>query len=432
MRHLCTWARPWKANLALMALVLGTSALAQSPECRDLNGGSRDALLGQQAELQAAAAADPDPPATPEQARRRQQLVELAFQLACLRPDLQSDPLLTRSPSDPTLRYLQVPVFFATNRRLEAGSPPERAFGGESGDRLHWGSALVSIPTQREPGDMATPATWKLEFGADANRHFVLRQLTHFDGAPSFARAVKADAAAAGRRSILLFVHGYRVTFEEAALRAAQLAHDLGFRGVPMLFSWPSAGSLLGYARDEESVELAETHYASLLESLATLGFDDVYVLGHSMGTRLVTRVQRQRIETRRPLPPVRELMLAAADLNARLFTQDIAPILASQQPPRVTLYSSANDVALIASKILHRFPRVGDTRPEPVTFAPFETIDASATAPIARAFGHSYVFDSRAVLADMRMLLQQGLGAGVRPLLKRVPSQPVPHWRFP
>jgi hypothetical protein len=44
---------------------------------------------------------------------------------------------------------------------------------------------------------------------------------------------------------ILLYVHGYNNAFEDAALRAEQVADHAGFLGRAMVFSWPSAGSLL-------------------------------------------------------------------------------------------------------------------------------------------------------------------------------------------
>ena len=58
-------------------------------------------------------------------------------------------------------------------------------------------------------------------------------------------------------RDILVFVHGFNVTFEEAALRAAQIACNLQFPGTAAFFSWPSKGSPdpFSYSADGESVE---------------------------------------------------------------------------------------------------------------------------------------------------------------------------------
>ena len=46
-------------------------------------------------------------------------------------------------------------------------------------------------------------------------------------------------SAGAGRRDVLVYVHGFNQTFETAALDAARLSDGLKFRGDTMLFSWP-------------------------------------------------------------------------------------------------------------------------------------------------------------------------------------------------
>jgi esterase/lipase superfamily enzyme len=37
--------------------------------------------------------------------------------------------------------------------------------------------------------------------------------------------------------SLFVFIHGFGVSFEDAARRTAQLSYDLGFKGVPVLYS---------------------------------------------------------------------------------------------------------------------------------------------------------------------------------------------------
>ena len=59
-------------------------------------------------------------------------------------------------------------------------------------------------------------------------------------------------------KALLVYVHGYNMSFDETATRAAQLAYDLDFPGLPFFFSWPSAGKLLGYLRDADSARLSE------------------------------------------------------------------------------------------------------------------------------------------------------------------------------
>jgi len=60
------------------------------------------------------------------------------------------------------------------------------------------------------------------------------------------------------RPHALLFIHGYNVDFEGAAIRAAQIGCDLKVPGVTAFFSWPSRGSLVSYPADEATIEASE------------------------------------------------------------------------------------------------------------------------------------------------------------------------------
>jgi len=119
----------------------------------------------------------------------------------------------------------------------------------------------------------------------------------------------------------------------------------------------------------------------------------------------------------------LKALLLAAPDINADIFREQVAPGLASLTGTSRTIYASGNDVALEASSVLHDFPRVGLTRPHVLTYPGFETIDTTAAAPVLRGYGHSYVVDSPRVIRDMQALIFLTRGAQARGL----PRQGVP-----
>jgi esterase/lipase superfamily enzyme len=84
-----------------------------------------------------------------------------------------------------------------------------------------------------------------LEFRQIPSKHIVVLSVKPLDRvawSTSLRTAMKPWT-----REALVFVHGYNVTFETAARRTAQLAYDLNFRGVPLMYSWPSKGILAGY-----------------------------------------------------------------------------------------------------------------------------------------------------------------------------------------
>ena len=66
-----------------------------------------------------------------------------------------------------------------------------------------------------------------------------------------------------------------------------QLAKDLTFPGVPILYSWASAYKLSCYRPDEETISLTIKPGSSLPEELTeTSGVKEIHVIAYSMGNR--------------------------------------------------------------------------------------------------------------------------------------------------
>ncbi len=134
-------------------------------------------------------------------------------------------------------------VSFATNRVVAApGEAGASRFGNEAGPQVTYGSCLVNIPVEHHTrGEIEVPSHWWQS--RDPRKFFLVEALTTLEPA-RFLQTLAAD-------DVLLFVHGYYTTFEDAILRTAQLMHDLNFPGKGVTFSWPSQGSFDGYAHDE-------------------------------------------------------------------------------------------------------------------------------------------------------------------------------------
>jgi esterase/lipase superfamily enzyme len=56
-------------------------------------------------------------------------------------------------------------------------------------------------------------------------------------------------------REVLLYIHGYTVSYNSALKRAAQLKNDLKFEGTVILYSWPTMGQPLAYHRDGRMIK---------------------------------------------------------------------------------------------------------------------------------------------------------------------------------
>ena len=321
---------------------------------------------------------------------------------------------------------IEITTYFATNRGRSGGTAPASLYDATVSP-LSYGRALVTIPGTHTPGSLELPTVWKLQFQPDPTRHFTLRAVEPL-GLDAARAEMTKRLAAAPSKAILLYVHGYNMSFAETAMRTAQLAHDLGFPGLPFFFSWPSAGQVTGYLRDAESAQLSEDAFDQVLDDLSRLAAGEVYVIAHSMGSRLVSQALRSRVDKGKSTAHLRELLLAAPDINADLFRTTIAPRLKAMQGTQTTVYASSSDLALMASKAVHGYRRVGDTAGGVFVYPGFDTVDASAASLAVRAFGHSYLTDSAAVLKDIRSLLRLKLPAKARGLAEAGTSPDI-YW---
>lgn len=300
--------------------------------------------------------------------------------------------------------YTKVATFFATDRTYTPGAAPNVRFGSGRGE-LRYGIAQVSIPRDHRMGEIERPfVSWV--FREDPSRHVVLLKADVVEP-EVFYRQVGARMREGDRRSALIFVHGYNVEFQEAAYRTAQMAYDLGFEGAPIFYSWPSAGTFTGYARDAGNIEWSQANIEQfLVDFFRRSEAEDVYLVAHSMGNRALTRAISAAAEREPGIrTKLRQVVLAAPDVDAAVFRTQIAPRLVNLGAP-VTLYASSADNALEAARQLFGgFPRAGQSGEGLVVLAGIDTIDASAVE--SGFLGHSYYGNNRSILSDMFHLLR-------------------------
>jgi esterase/lipase superfamily enzyme len=230
--------------------------------------------------------------------------------------------------------------------------------------------------------------------------------------------------------SAFLFVHGYNVTFEDAARRTAQISYDLAFEGAPIFYSWPSQGNTSAYTVDEQNIEWAQANLRGFLEDFFTRSdAQNVYLIAHSMGNRALTRAVASLLTDKPSLRGrLKEVILTAPDIDADVFKRDIAPALIATGRP-VTLYASSKDLALIASKKVHGYSRAGESGSELVVLSGIETIDA--TNIDTSLLGHSYYAENRSVLSDMFYLIRNGQRADQRFGLHGIDTKAGRYWEF-
>ncbi len=290
----------------------------------------------------------------------------------------------------------------------------------ESG--IEVGSLVVSFPPDHQVGKIERPLSiFSIPLREeDPERDVVFTEVTPSQDYDSWVQ----DVQATGRDQAFIYVHGYANSFADAARRAAQIAYDLDFdveedfRGLPMMFSWPSGGraTVRAYNLDYDiSLESAEAfnEFLDLVKGKAKL--KTVHVIAHSMGNRVVARALDQRDETR----VINELVLAAPDIWANTFRRRFLKKL-PKIADRVTLYVSDNDRALIASsKFRSDEARAGQLQGKLIDEDVDRFFVVNASDLPSDFLAHSYYADNTSMLSDVYDLLK-GVATESRPLIQR------------
>jgi esterase/lipase superfamily enzyme len=297
-------------------------------------------------------------------------------------------------------------VWFGTNRR-ELSKP--RGYSDKECGPLVFGQCSVYVPHTHKFGSLGSG--WivrglrRFTGHSDVDDRIKIITTSSLD-ADEWIGSLDAAIAKWSRSAALVIVHGYNVTFDEAARRSAQIGFDLRIDGIVAFFSWPSRGRIFPYTSDEESVQIAEPHFVEFLATLSkTSGLQEINILAHSMGNRLLLRTMRSIAELNdRAALPVRigQIILAAADVPTEVFDHH-APFYTQTASKRVTSYSCNRDIPLMASRFLHQRSRVGL---EPPIYIVRGMDSISAGALDIHGLGHGYYAETEALLYDLSELI--------------------------
>lgn len=310
--------------------------------------------------------------------------------------------------------FATVDVFYATDRAQTGRTRPARYFGHARDTKLNYGIASVTIPRTHQPGTVAAPSVWRLEFSEDPTKHVMLQSLEPVDP-DEFFETMRNSLAARAASDAFVFVHGYNVSFDAATKRTAQMAYDMNFSGVPILYSWPSQGATIGYIPDTAVVRLSGRRLTRFLEDVADRsGATTIHIIAHSMGNRAVTDALELMALRRRPMtdPLFDQVIFAAPDVDQGLFAEMVSTIRPIAR--RLTLYASEEDWALEASRKLHgSAPRAGQGGIGALNHPDIDTIDMTGLGEDMLA--HSYVSNDRSAILDISTLFWLNPDPGVR-----------------
>jgi esterase/lipase superfamily enzyme len=382
-------------------------------------------------------------------------------------------------------------VIFITDRARgeEAGGPAYTAgrsrsiaFGSttiEFGEHLTW-DELASVSTAPQSTNRLhlrlgrttelgrfPPIPYEVSITADGIRR-VPDVLQAYKKADQQLQAdISSRLARARRKEVVLYVHGYHASFEDAALTMGELCHFLGREFVCGIFTWPAGGNggiLFGYDVDRESAEYAVEDLVKVIRIVGrTAGVERVHLIAHSRGTDTVATALAQLSAEAYMLrsSPEREfhianVVLVAPDLDGdvaitkifKVFSDPGLPFGEKADPDallppapglRVTLYVSPDDKAIAtAGWLFGSIARLGRIDATMLTPEQITAIDMLRAVDIVQAhgttdlFGHNYFVSNPHVSADIIAMLRYDLrpNEAGRPLehvagsFWRVPSQ--------
>ncbi len=359
---------------------------------------------------------DPPPVVGPE---------SLGVTLVHLPPPLMVRAFDPRAWNELDTTNARIPILIATTRRAVNADRPGDRFGAVDGNELYWGLAQVNVPSYRMRAEGVVPRAGA-EVAPDASRLIFINSLLPADSV-RFLQRLTDDLARTRSREILVFVHGYNSSFEDAVVRLTQLVADMGFDGTAVLFSWPSAGAMSGYVRDQQTARNAGWHLLRLLHDILPRAMPDrIHVIAHSMGSEVVAKAI-SLVDRTDSLPRLGQVIFAAPDVDARIFAREILPTL-RQRAEGVTLYASSEDEALRASRALNGVWRLGLGGDSLTVLDGMTTVDATRVR--GDMLGHT-LFGNSALLSDLHALLTEARPPAARRLLQVRRTDGSVFWRF-
>ena len=268
------------------------------------------------------------------------------------------------------LRTTEVPVFYVTTRAPAAD--------GESGhyiDRASEGVRLgIAHVRLGEPG-----WTWNQLVASDFTDTFntprpaqveridelgIVGQTSNVERA--FVDRINQRLAATRNRELVLYVHGYRVFFDEVTTMMGSWSHYLG-HGAMTTFQWPTGQNFWNYVTDCPRARSYIPDIERTVILLSQTNAASINIIAYSCGSPLLGEAlaklrARHPADSRAQLAQryrIANVIFAASDVDLKTFASEHVP--AVQDLARQTIiYFSRNDAALGFSSLIAGASRLG------------------------------------------------------------------------
>lgn len=276
-------------------------------------------------------------------------------------------------------------IFYATNRH----PLPQRVdtrYGNGVSSSIHFGEAVVRMGGSHERWEdlvvssLATardnPVPLTLESVSETARAPIRGTRAPLDaGQRRFAEDINRELHQAIDKEIMVYVHGTKVDFTNAAVLAAEIDHFAGRDFVGVAFSWPSHQNILYYLSriDVRRARHSSEALAEVLEFLAThTCARRINVLSYSAGGKVASKALAEMRNSHSDLDAAAmrrkfrlgSVVFAAADVGIDTFLERLPAI--SECAEQVVLTVTDDDNALkAAERYMGGKTRVGELSAE-------------------------------------------------------------------
>ncbi len=363
--------------------------------------------------------------------------------------DLMSSPgIYSETDIDPFADYSKVSespvldVLYATNRAPVEESSKERFYENERSVYLRLGQAKVTI------GDEDT--TWAdvrefsvlkgstkrfplkvrevYEFGILHTSYSRLEKERSLPGADSaskeFVAIVNERLKKSKLKDIIIYIHGFKVNFDNPILITSEFSHYLADQGVFIAFAWPSTPKKkLAYFKDIETANYSARHLRLLMEYLhRNTDAENINIIAYSVGTRVALKALHEirlkygyaGAEWFKDDLKIGQIFLVGSDFDRGLFGNYFEDGILDVSD-QLNLYISGKDSALNMSRFMLRRKRLGQARdldldPAVIEFLrnqrELNGIDVTDAEGSQWGNGHAYFRKSPCVSSDIILTL--------------------------
>jgi len=251
---------------------------------------------------------------------------------------------------------------YITNRGSGTGDGTlEGRYSNQREEGLRFGSFSAQVEPSLGLGAVFDPRKWFRNEEIDIRHEQELER-------GEFVEQLQGLIRDSPNRSLLVIVHGYKEQFPSALRKTAFLSQILDINTPVLLFDWPGnqpGTAITAYRRAVEVAEASGTELAQTLELITReIQPERLWLVANSMGGQVVADafgLLYQEAEFADAQAEIEDVVLMAPDVDLEEFDNQFRREILSLAK-HLTVYVSSNDRALLASRLVNRGRRRGES----------------------------------------------------------------------